>query len=132
MAKKSEKKASTKKAANGRPQVATKSFKALDIRRNFPPDQKAIYANNFVVQHEQSVFSLLFFEVVPPLLLEEGEELKKKIESMTHIDANCVARIIMPASIMPQVMEALQENFQKHKAKTASEPIKINGETATK
>jgi hypothetical protein len=123
-----------KSGKNGKPEKDQKpkfTVKELKIRRHMPVDQPSVFANNLVIQHEKSTFQLLFFEVRPPVILEEGEEARRLLEQLDHTDAQCVARIILPADIMPAIINAIQDNFQKHQAKAAgiAEIVKIDGKT---
>ncbi len=93
----------------------------LPINRRFPDGQRSLYANHFVVQHEEATATLMFFEVRSPLIVTEGEEAKKELAAIKHIDAECVARIVMPITQVPAVMEALKTNFQKFVARAAGQ-----------
>jgi len=102
---------------------------AVPIVHAFRRDLATVFANHFVVQHDNSVFRLMFFEVHPPLILGDEEDKKKAIEQLKSIEARCVARIIIPAEQMPKVVEALVSNIQKQ-SERATEISAISGAIA--
>lgn len=90
----------------------------VHIEWEIPDDVQNRYANNVVVQHSQYEFTISFFEVRPPMLWGSPEEKKELISNITSIPAQCVARIVVSPDKMPEIINALQDNFQKYLAKT--------------
>ena len=71
------------------------------------------YATTMVVQHTGNEFIISFFEVVPPLLLGEPDEIKDKVKKIKSVRAECVARVIIANAKMPDFIKALQQNYEK-------------------
>lgn len=109
-----------KKKAAKKPARKKVEVKKLRIERKFPEGQRAIFSNNFVVQHDEATFNLLFFHLNQPLVLAEDQEsLRKELDKLESVDAECVARIVVPANLMPGIINALQDNFAKQQARTS-------------
>lgn len=86
----------------------------LPIKWHIPEDLKCQYASNMVVQHTDHEFTISFFNITPPLILGEYEQVKQELGKMENVQADCVGRIIVAASRMPKFVEALQDNLAKH------------------
>ena len=103
-------------------------FKEVEIplRREFPPNQVGILANNFVIQRDGPECHLLFFQTLPPIVLAEKEEERRKLlEQIEDARSVCVARIIVSGERLPSFIEAMQTNVERHKRHAASiEPAK--------
>jgi len=89
--------------------------KNLRIERTFPEDLQSHYVSNIVVQHDPDVFILSFFELWPPTILAESEEEKTKaLMALEHVDAKCVARLVVTPSKMKEFIAVIQENFKSY------------------
>jgi len=75
------------------------------------------YANNVVIQHTETDFIISFFEVRPPLLLGNSEEVQERIAEMDSVQAECIARIIMHESQARGLLGALERNLELHSRK---------------
>lgn len=86
----------------------------LAVRLNFewPEDIVSRYATNFVAQHTRNEFTLSFFEVFSPILLGSPEENRKRLADLGAVPAKCVARIILSAEGMKELIDVLQRNYQ--------------------
>jgi hypothetical protein len=71
------------------------------------------YANNVVVQPSENGFYISFFEIPPPLIVGPPEQQKARLEQMVAVRAECVARIVVPAQVMPAFVQALQASLGK-------------------
>jgi len=80
---------------------------------HIPEDMPYRYATNLVVQHTEHEFILSFFRASPPFLLGSPEELKEQLAGLESIRADCIARVIVATSKMPEFVEALQANLGK-------------------
>ena len=90
-------------------------FRMVPISRDDGNALPPVYANNILIQADQSVFTLFFYRVNPPLIGDEDKPLTSG-ESAAFVPANCVARIVLPAHIMASTITALQSSFQKNTA----------------
>lgn len=119
MAKKKKKAAASR---NGSPKSAKTSdgeasqfsLTQLPIKRHVPPSMHGVFANHVVIRADPANFHLFFFDAQPPigLELEVGE---KKASELTEVDANCVARVVIPPYVMPGLIQALLGNMEKQK-----------------
>lgn len=89
--------------------------KIVLINRVYLPDLETRHANNVVVQHDQDNFFLSFFDVWAPIIVGTDEEKEKQIASIDHIDAKCVARIVLSPTRAQELIELLTENVQVYK-----------------
>ena len=93
------------------------NVKLLRLEYDFPEGQRGIFANNLIVQHDDSSFYLSFFQVFPPVLMGSPDEIRQKAASLENVAANCVARIVVPANQMRAFSAALADNLRKHEAR---------------
>jgi hypothetical protein len=77
----------------------------VPIKWNISDEMVARYANNVVVNHSETEVVISFFETLPPLLLDKSEPLPE------HVDAHCVARIVMTPRQAMKFLGALQKNL---------------------
>ncbi len=61
------------------------------------------HATNLVIQAHGPEFTFLFFEMQPPFLTGTPEEQAIQFQELPHIEAKCVAKIVMS---VPNVIEA--------------------------
>lgn len=94
----------------------TESLK-LPLEWYFPEDIKTGYASNFIVQHTDKEFYLSFFDTPPPIILGSPKQRQEQVKKIESVRAQAVARIVIAAERMPQLMEILQENWEKFQAK---------------
>lgn len=87
------------------------SQKTVPLRYVAPHDMKTIFSNHLLVNNTSSEFFLTFYEILPPLLLEDTQQELAKIES---VEAKAVARLGIPADRMQGFIEALQKNYSKY------------------
>lgn len=78
------------------------------------------YVTNLVVQHTEHEFIISFFELKPPVLLGSPEEKQEQAERLGNLKARCVAQVTIPASRMPQVLEAINGNYQNYLSKLSN------------
>ena len=89
--------------------------KQIRIERTFPENLQSHYVSNIVVQHEPDIFILSFFELWPPVILAESEEEKQKaFSALDHIDAKCVARLVVTPAKMKEFIGAMQQNYKNY------------------
>ena len=78
----------------------------------FPDDLTSHFSAHFIAQFQQDHFILSFFEIFPPpLLAETDEERLASLKAIDHIDAKCVARVIVTPSKMRELIQILSENL---------------------
>jgi len=82
--------------------------KKIPVEWQIPDDLISPFASNMLVQTIENEFRLLFFEIKPPLRLDDSAPLPEKAR------ADCVASVIVTADRMPKFIEALQLQLNKY------------------
>jgi hypothetical protein len=97
---------------------------ALPITWTFPEGTTTRFTAHMLVQWGEHVCYVSFFEVRPPLILEDSPEERAKHTSVT---AECVARLAIPAHAVPAMIETLQSTWNAYletQKATAPQPPK--------
>lgn len=100
--------------------------KQLRIVRNIPDDLQSFFIDHVVVQHDQEKFILTFYELFPPLYVQEGDIDLSKFNELDSVEAKCVARIVVTPKRMEQFYKALTNNIEKFKKLPEETPIDIS------
>jgi hypothetical protein len=101
------------KQGNGNKIAPSVKFLRLPIERHISADLRTVFANHVVIQHDPSVFHILFFEVQKPLIVDDDpKERQRKFQELQKADAHCVARITMPAEQFAAMVRAMQTNLE--------------------
>jgi hypothetical protein len=82
--------------------------KKIPIEWHIPDGLISPFASNMLVQTIENEFKLLFFEIKPPLLLDDSTPFPEKAR------ADCVASVIVTADRMPTFIAALQTQLNKY------------------
>jgi hypothetical protein len=85
----------------------------IPIEWDIPDNLVARYATNMVVQRLENEYLISFFEVKPPIILVEPDEIESKLKELKSIRANCVAQIIISEDKMPSFVSALESNLKQ-------------------
>jgi hypothetical protein len=111
----------TKKTASKKTPSPAKTIakKTLRIKRSFPVGQQPVFSNHLAVQHDGATFYLLFFHIRQPLIIGDDEASHKELAALTELNAECVAQVVVPPQLIPAIIKALAENFQKREAVAA-------------
>ena len=83
----------------------------IPIEHVYPDSLETRFADHVVVQHTEHEFRILFYETRPPIMVGSVEERRARLEEIQSIEAVCVARIVVPASRMPEMVRALNDNL---------------------
>lgn len=85
------------------------------IEYRFPENLSSHFASQIVAQFQQDHFIVSFFEVFPPPLLAETDQEKiAALKALDHVDAKCVARIIVTPAKMQELVQLLAENLANY------------------
>jgi hypothetical protein len=104
-------------------------FRQIPLERVVPDDITSTFANHFVIQHEQAVFHLSFFEIREPIIADDDPaEREKKYRALTSVKAKCVARITIPADKIQGIVEAMKTNIQSHLMKATGQVTQVNAD----
>lgn len=89
--------------------------KFFEIRIDWEPDsEKGQFANHMLVNFDGSVFTLRFFQVLPPSLPVLNEEAIRSIES---IPGRHVATLVVAKDTLPSIAEVLNGLVERHNLK---------------
>lgn len=91
----------------------------IPITLEIPKDLPALYSNHFAVQHTDREFILYFFDVWLPLIIGAEEEIRAELEKVEALEARCLARIVIAPDKMKDIIEHLQDNFEKYQRRMA-------------
>lgn len=92
-------------------------FRKVPLEWKFPEDLVSRYATNLVVQHTEHEFVISFFEVTPPVVLGEPEEVVSTIHQLQSVPATCVARIIVSPERLEDFIRVLEDNLETYLSK---------------
>ena len=87
---------------------------ALRLEWHVPEDMACQYATNLVVQQSEHEFIISFFNAPPPILIGSPEEIRDQLQQLGSVRADCVARIIVASSRMPEFVQVLQDGLKKY------------------
>lgn len=83
------------------------------IKWVIPESIKTEHATNIVVQQRGSEFTILFFEIEPPLFVGTPEEQVAQYKKLGEVTAKCVARIVMSAENTTEAVNNLIESVNR-------------------
>ena len=109
------------KAAAKKPKRKLAIRSGIPIEHIAPPEQRALFANHFAVQHENGMYHLMFFQINPPLTIGTHEEKAAILRDIQSVQAVCTARIVVTDTLMPKIIGALVENHGTLQAAAAGE-----------
>lgn len=90
----------------------------IPIRFTISDDVKTMYANNVIVNHTpEGDFYLSFFEVLPPIVIGDAEQVRHAINSIDYVEAKCLTRIVINADRVKGLIAALVQNMTKFSSK---------------
>ena len=95
--------------------------KGLPLEWIVDEDTPCQYATNLVVQHTEHEFIISFFRASPPILLGTMDEVKEQLKDIQSVPAQCVARVVVAVSRMPEFVQVFQQNLENYLAKQESE-----------
>ncbi len=90
------------------------AVRQVSVKHVYPDDLTTSYASQIVVQHDPEVFVVSFFEAFPPLVLGSSEEIKSGLANIKHVEAKCVARIVLTPTKMKEFVQIAQNNLQRY------------------
>jgi len=92
--------------------VTTKPIKRVPIEWCIPENLMTVFSSNIVIQNiENNFFKISFFEIKPPIQLDDSAP------APTKIRADCVASVIITPDKLPQFIDILQKQLDKYIAK---------------
>ena len=86
--------------------------KTVRIGRIYPDDLQSYFVSNVVVQPQPDSFILSFFEIWPPAILGGSDaEKQQALDLVDHVEAKCVARIVLTPATMKEFVKVMSENL---------------------
>ena len=82
----------------------------IEISKEF---KEGRYANYVSIGHSEDAFHILFGQTIPP----------REVPVDKTIFAQAVAHIVLPPNVMPKVINALSENYEKYKKRYEDEHL---------
>jgi hypothetical protein len=79
----------------------------LNIVHHIPEGLTLTFSDSIAVQHTTTEFIITFAQIQHPLVVKASD-----YETMTSVDAEVVARIVLSPPKMAEFIQALQENFR--------------------
>src|SRR5690348_15900468 len=73
------------------------------------------HATHLVVQNHGSELTLLFFELQPPLTTGTPEEQAERMAKLPHVEAKCVAKLVLRDPNAAQAADVLSEQMEHFK-----------------
>ena len=70
------------------------------------------HATHLVIQSHGSELTFLFFEFQPPFTIGTPEEQAIQMENLLHVEAKCVAKIVMSVANTAQILNILKEKLE--------------------
>jgi len=103
---------SNKKAKDNGIEQAAMMVK-LPIKRRIPEYVLKLSADDLVAQHDRD-FILSFFQYDIPIIIGTPQEREAALKQLDHIEAICVARLVISPPKMKRFIEVLQEHYRKY------------------
>lgn len=88
----------------------------FDLPINWSSEQEIppCYANQAMINHTEDIFTLMFFDLHPPVFWGSQNDIAAQLSSIKEIKPTCVAKLYLPPSLLPSLMSTLQENYSKY------------------
>jgi hypothetical protein len=94
-----------------------RAVKKIRIERIHPENLSSYFVSNLVVQHEKESFIMSFFEVWPPAIVGDTDEEKQAaLDAIDHVDAKCVARLVVTPQRMREFVTIMSDNLSAYEA----------------
>lgn len=92
-----------------------KTREPIPIEWYVPEGLMTSFTSNIVVQVIENVFKISFFEINPPIQLDESAPVPTKIR------ADCIARVIVTPDKLSSFIEVLQKQYKKYMSEKQTE-----------
>ncbi len=77
-------------------------------------DHPVLYANQFVMQHEQDELILTVGQFQPPILLGEAHERLEQARQLGYVPVSVVARLAFTRARLGELSRILQDHLDKY------------------
>ena len=79
-------------------------------------DVPILYANQFIIQHQQDEFIISIGQVSPPVLLGDEAEQREQAERLSYVPVKVVARLALTRQRLTELIAVLQSNLESFDA----------------
>jgi hypothetical protein len=86
-----------------------------------PPRMPSVYAHHLLIQPGESEVIVSFFEIIPPLFINETLEERTERIKETGLVAECVARITVSIDKFPRFANAMMQVAEQLKGEKTAE-----------
>jgi hypothetical protein len=92
----------------------SESGHAVSLRMKYvgSPEVKPAFANHMLVQSDESMVYLTFFQAQPPVILGNAEEVRRQVEELTEMPAKMVAQVLVPRDRIAKFVKAIAANIE--------------------
>jgi len=80
-----------------------------------------VFANQFIIQHQQDEFILTMGQLQPPLLLGSPEDRMEQVKKLTYVPVKVVAKFGFTRERLTELIKALQTNLRIYDEKKERE-----------
>lgn len=111
------KKPATKKKTKKTTKQGQILVKSMPIRRHLG-SERTVFANHVLVRDERATtVKMFFFDAEAPLVVDgDDNEIIELSRAQKYVDAQCVARVALPMSVLPELIKVLQTHLERSKA----------------
>ena len=81
---------------------------AIPIKYHVSPSIITRLASQFTIQNDRTGCYLCFYEAIPPFIVGTADEIKSQLEELESLQAECVARIFIPAARVSDFLAVIQ------------------------
>lgn len=79
-------------------------------------DRPAVFANQFLIQHQPDEFLLTFGQLITPPLLGSEEDRREQLSRVSYVPIRILGRFGFTRRRMVELIAVLQENLERHDA----------------
>lgn len=79
-----------------------------EFKLKFKEPGPAVFTNNMLVQRDETVAYISFYQTIPPLMLGDEETQKAAVEAMDSIESIPIVRVAIPLHKLEALIEALK------------------------
>lgn len=114
----------SKKKLTAGSRITGATIEKQEVKINYKPSSEVhpVFANQMIVQTDESSTYLSFFCLQPPMILGSQNEILRQVEGMTSIDANLTAQVIIPRDCLQKFVEVLKSNLGRQQVAISAEP----------
>ena len=93
----------------------------LPIVREGIEDVPILFANDFIAQFRGTEFILTVGQLQPPIIFGSAEERQEQLDKTGYVPVQVVARLGLTEQRMGQLIEVLNQNWEKYQQQKGTE-----------